>query len=213
MSHRSRQKRSTASNETSVESMPRQQVPQVQHPPKAPGWTAQTWVSLSSALIALCALAFTMYQGYSQRQFQRLSIRPRMALDFFYDDEGAGFRFGGTGAGYATLKTFEVLVDGKPQSNWANMLRALGFSSIPEFEFLVPDPDSVYGPNSFKQHFWIRRGPQAEELKLKIDRILIKACYCSASDECWIADSHSGLTGIASCPKSEIAFRAPSTSR
>lgn len=37
--------------------------------------------------------------------------------------------FGGTGIGHAILKAFDVSVDGKPQANWYEMCRALGFAS------------------------------------------------------------------------------------
>ena len=135
-------------------------------------------------LVALCALSFSMYQGWLQREYLRLSIQPRMTASFFYNNDGAGFMFGGTGIGYASLKTFEVLVDGKPVPNWLEMCHALGYQSPPKFEFVVPRPETLFKPDSYNKVFWIPAGPDSEELKLKVGRISIKACYCSIYDEC-----------------------------
>jgi hypothetical protein len=170
----------------------------------------QMWISLSSALIALCALGFSIYQGFLQRQFLKLSVRPRMTISFFYNNDGAGFMFGGTGIGYATMKTFEVLVDGKPQSSWIEMCRTLGFASPPRFEFTVPRPETVFKPDTYNKVFWIPSGPQSDELKSKAGRIFIRTCYCSVFDECWRVDTHDDLPErINLCPKSEIPFTSP----
>jgi hypothetical protein len=161
-------------------------------------------------LIALCALGFSIYQGYLQRQFLKLSVRPRMTISLFYNDDGAGFMFGGTGIGYATMKTFEVLVDEKPQSSWFEMCRALGFASAPRFEFTVPRPESVFKSDSYNKVFWIPSGPDADELKSKSSRIFIRACYCLVFDECWKVDNHNDLPeGVDACPRPEITFSSP----
>jgi hypothetical protein len=145
----------------------------------------ETKVSLSSMAIALCALVFSVYQACEQRNFQKLSARPRLIVSFNYNNAGAGITFGNFGIGYAMLKSFEVLVDGKPQPNWEEMCRALGFGpTAPTYDFLVPSTDSVIKPDSSEKIFWIHEGPQAEELKLKIARIQIRSCYCSIYDEC-----------------------------
>lgn len=133
-----------------------------------------------------------------------------MTVSFFYNAEGAGFMFGGTGIGHAILKTFEVFVDEKPQPDWADMCRALGFASRPTFEFVVPRAEAVFNPDSYNKTFWIPAGPQAEELKLKVGRVLIRACYCSVYPECWQIDSHNSTPApVDSCPVPAVIFRAP----
>jgi len=188
------------------------------HPKKTSGpaqspentrWSPSIWISLSSAAIALCALMFTVQQGCLQREYWRLTAQPHMTVSFFYNDEGAGFMFGGTGIGHAILKTFEVFVDGKPQSNWTEMCRTLGFASKPTFEFVVPRPEAVFNPDSYNKTFWIPSGPQAEELKLKTSRVLIRACYCSIYPECWQVDSRGSFDRLRSCPAPEVTFSAP----
>lgn len=170
----------------------------------------QLWISLSSAVIALCALSFSIYQGFLQRQFLKLSVKPRMTISFFYNNDGAGFMFGGTGIGYATMKTFDVLVDGKPQSSWLEMCRALGYSSPPQFDFTVPRPETVFKPDTYNKVFWISSGPQSEELRSKHGRVFIQACYCSVFDECWTVDTHNDSpTRVNLCPRPEISFTSP----
>lgn len=173
-------------------------------------WEAQTWIALSSASVAVCALLFSVYQGWVQREFLKLSVQPRMTISFFYNAEGAGYMFGGTGIGYASLKTFEVLVDGQHQPNWLEMCHALGFTSPPQFEFVVPRPQTIFKPDSYNKTFWIGAGPQAEELKLKSGRIVVNACYCSIYDECWQVSTPSSLPiRVDSCPTQSAIFGAP----
>lgn len=167
-----------------------------------------SWISL---VISLCAFLFTLYQAYLQRQYLRLSVRPRMTISFFYNNDGAGYMFGGTGIGYATLKSFEVLVDGKPQPDWAEMCRALGFATRPTMEFVVPRREGVFKPDSYNKIFWIPSGPQSDELIAKHGRTFVRACYCSVfEDECWQVNTRGGVPDLVdSCPKPELIFTAP----
>jgi hypothetical protein len=96
---------------------------------------ADRWVSISSVIIALSALFFSVNQAREQRRFQKLTVRPLMTVGFVYNKDGAGFMFGDTGIGYAMLKSFEVLVDGQPQTDWMEMCRALGFAAPPTYTF------------------------------------------------------------------------------
>jgi hypothetical protein len=171
---------------------------------------SKTVVPLAATVISFCALAFTVYQGYLQREFLRLSIQPRMIVSFFYNEQGSGFMFGGAGIGYANLKVFEVFVDGKAQSSWLEMCHALGFAAGPRFEFVVPRPDTVFKPDSYDKVFWIASSPDSEELKLKHGRILIRACYCSVFDECWQVDTRdSHRRAVSACPTPSLTFTAP----
>ena len=169
-------------------------------------------IPLASAVISFCALAFTVYQGYLQRQFVKLSFQPSMMIGFYYNDEGTGYMFGDSGIGPATLKTFEVLVDGKLQPTWLEMCRALEFATPPHFDFVVPRPEIVYKPNSFEKLFWIRSGPDSEQFKLKVGRVPVTACYCSVFGDCWRVDSHGAPPrAVGSCPTPALAFEAPPT--
>src|SRR5258708_37911062 len=173
-------------------------------------WQPQMWISLSSALIALSALTFAIYQSLLQRQFLKLSVRPRMTASFYYNNEGAGYLFGNTGMGYGTLKTFEVSVDGKPQPSWQEMCRALGFALSPTFTFGVPYTEDVIKPGDHYKTFWIPYGPEADEIKSKSKRILIRACYCSVFDECWRVSSDKALPeSVNLCPNPNVTFSAP----
>lgn len=173
-------------------------------------WQPQTWIALASAGIAFCALGLSIWQGWLQRQYWRLTVQPRMTISFFYNNDGAGYLFGGTGIGYATLKTFEVLVDSRPQANWLEMCHSLGFQSPPKFQFVVPRPGTIFKPDSYDKVFWIPAGQQADELKREASRIAIRACYCSIYNECWrIDNTDSTPKKTDSCPIPEVTFTSP----
>jgi hypothetical protein len=173
----------------------------------------KTVVPLASVFISFLALALAIYQGYLQRDFLRVSNRPRMVVSFYYNDKGSGFLFGDRGMGHATLKVFEVLVDGRAQVSWLEMFHTLGFAAAPPFQFVVPRPEAIYKPDSEEQVVWLDPGPYSEEMKQKQGRILVRACYCSVFDECWRVDSRGSheSTGTA-CPTPVLTFGAPPVS-
>jgi hypothetical protein len=168
----------------------------------------QTWISLSSALVAIFALGYSIYQGFEQRQFRKISGQPQMSISFYYNKEGAGFTLGNNGIGYANLKTFEVLVDGEPRSSWDDMCRALGFAVRPSYEFLIPRPETLITPGPSAKVFWIESGPQSKELVSKADRISIRLCHCSILNDCWKVDNYDNSQRVDVCPKQEIDFTA-----
>lgn len=163
---------------------------------------AQIW----TALIAVCALVLSIYQGCEQKRFLKISGRPQLMISLYYGKDGAGFELGNNGIGYAILKTFEVLVDGEPRSSWDDVCRALGFAFRPSYEFLVPHPETFIQPGPSAKVFWIEPGPQSKELLSKVDRISFKVCYCSIFDECWRAVEHGSSQRVDVCPKQEIDF-------
>jgi hypothetical protein len=154
-------------------------------------WQPHVWISLSSALIALCALALTIYQAYLQRQFQRVSAKPKLLITLYHAKDGVGYYFGNGGLGPLTLKTFEVAVDGKPQRDWGEMCQALGVVPGPDYSYVNPRPGTVIKPDQIRKLFWIDNGPRSEDFFSKSSRISMKACYCSLFDECWQVEERS----------------------
>ena len=97
---------------------------------------------------------------------------------------------GNKGNGPAIVQNVRVLVDGKPVTDWAGVYRNLGlasdahpgYSSLNQ-SVLAPGDDSVYLQPADRATFEALR-------RLADTRWVLEACYCSALDECWIAQAH-----------------------
>ena len=150
-----------------------------------PQLSAETWIAASSMVIALCALVFSLYSAWLERDHQMRSTRPEMLASFVFDQDGSGFRFGNIGLGPARLKWFQVLVDGQPKKDWEDMLRAVGISPLPDYSFGYPQP--IYSTESYERLFLVKPGSGDMKLRTERNRIELRACYCSIFDECWVS--------------------------
>ena len=172
-------------------------------------WSSAQWIAIASMALALASLWFSMYQGSAIRQHQRMSVRPWLWIDFRFDDSGAGFALMRMGTGPARIQSFEVFVDGKPQSDWTAAMSALGLPEDSDYHFSVPIPGILYMPGSDLTLFWVKHGPAAVLMMERFARLDIVVCYCSLYDECWRV-IHSRNNQVQSCtPLSNVQFRPP----
>jgi len=73
---------------------------------------------MSSVVIALCALVFSLCQGKQAREHNKLSVRPHLSTWEHKEAEGGFYRLEliNNGIGPAVIDTFSIKVDGKLQS-------------------------------------------------------------------------------------------------
>ena len=92
---------------------------------KTINWEKQT--ALWSMLVALCALATSIWQGYSMQQHNRLSLRPYLETEINIKEDGRWELFiNNNGMGPAQVKGLQYFVDGKSYASREDFLRALG---------------------------------------------------------------------------------------
>jgi hypothetical protein len=75
-------------------------------------------IGISSAVIALCALGFSIWQGKQTQKHNRLSFRPHLTT-WSHSDAEKGFYavdLINNGIGPAIIENFSIKVDGKPIS-------------------------------------------------------------------------------------------------
>ena len=168
------------------------------------------WIAGSAVAIALAALLLAVWEGCLSRHYQRLQVEPKIAVSFFYNQDGAGFIFSNAGFGPADVLWTQVLVDEEPQATWLEVGAALQFQAPPQFAFSIPA--NVWTAGSSGRIFWAPPGALERELREKADRIRIDSCYCSILRDCWVSSSSTtkGRYSVSSCPPEPRAFlRAP----
>lgn len=85
--------------------------------------------SFVAILVAIAAIAVSIWQGMETRKHNRLSVKPKLQFIFRADPQGdASIILTNDGLGPATIKNFDILLDGKPVSD----SRVMSIASLPD---------------------------------------------------------------------------------
>lgn len=72
------------------------------------------YIAGAAAIIALCALSVSIWQGYVMRFHQILSVKPHIDIDYkFFPGKPIEIRMLNNGVGPAIIKSFKILYDGQ----------------------------------------------------------------------------------------------------
>lgn len=158
-------------------------------------WPADRWIEASVAVVALAALFVSIDQGCQTRRHNRLSVRPKLVHDFYYGDDGAGWKRVSFGSGPARLRGFRIQVDGKPVRDLQEFVSRLGVPPGTPLTFTNPMVGSVYAPGHENVLIWTKSSSGADILRKQWPRAVVQTCYCSAYDECWLSSSDGSWQG------------------
>ena len=155
--------------------------------------------AIIASLIGLLAIFVSAYTAWNVHQQTRAQVWPYISMgesDILPTDvikNGVLVSHGGTlqavnsGVGPAIVRGAEVLVDGRPQPDWAHVFKALGFPpglpyEMSSFNHKVLSPGQTLNfLMVFGQKNWVRFKPKL------VSSMLVRVCYCSTLGECWIS--------------------------
>jgi len=151
----------------------------------------RNWDALAAVLaagIGFLALVVSGYTAYIQRQQVRAQVWPYLIAG--NDDGNQSVFVYNKGVGPAIVQSAQVLIDGKPQPDWAHVIAALG---LPEHGYsqstlnpgVISAGEQVRVIHVLDKDRWqaFRDGAAA--------RMTLDICYCSTLDECWMySDRH-----------------------
>jgi len=175
--------------------------------PRGRNWNALS--AIIASLIGLLALCVSGYTAYIQREQVRAQVWPNLIAG--NDDDQFSIMVYNKGVGPAIVRSAQIWVDGKPQSDWRHVLDALGLEhhftysqatinptvmsagdTVPAIKFKDKDVYQRFRAAALRQH------------------LTIAICYCSTLGECWrYRDEHlvgfkEGVvqtTPLAQCPR------------
>jgi hypothetical protein len=137
-----------------------------------------------ASLIGLLALLVSGYTAYIERQQVRAQVWPYLLVG--YSDPAQAIVVLNKGAGPALVRSVQLLVDGKPQRNWKQLLTSIGTQGSDENvkstlngNVLAPGEtlEFLHMPDlGLWQHF------RAESRS----RLMMRVCYCSSLGDCWL---------------------------
>lgn len=114
-----------------------------------PQMTASDYIALCALIVSVCAFSLTIYQGYLNREHQKISVKPKLDIDIHsYKNNGQlTFDVTNKGLGPAFVTKFSVYVDGKKiNSNtfdlWRDVVNALNIKDW-VYEMYVPTSNSI----------------------------------------------------------------------
>ncbi|MCG9711838.1 hypothetical protein L1D29_03265 [Shewanella insulae] len=99
------------------------------------------YIASAAVVIAFCALAVSIWQGYVMRLHQKLSVKPHIDIDYkFFPGKPIEIRMLNNGVGPAIIKSFKVLYDGKSISEnqtdaYLKVLKELKTDTELEFKY------------------------------------------------------------------------------
>ena len=176
-------------------------------------WSADTWISLGAMLIALAGIILACIEGCENRKHERLSVRPKMAISYFYNETEVGYELTSSGLGPALVKWLEVKVDGKPQKDWVDTFTSLGIDyskATPRFKV----PVGIYQPGTDLVIIGVNSNSvYGQVFKAKLDTIDFRICFCSMyEDDCYLSSNDSRVLNVpSSCKEStpDMPFTLP----
>lgn len=163
-----------------------------------------SWVDKSALAVAVLALLLTVCELRRSRLHDMMSVRPHVTLSLKWNrGDAAQVVLSNNGLGPATIRTLEVLVDGKHQSNWVDVTRALHLPGPGVYAGGV----DVLRAGDDSRLYEIAPGPAADALVENWQRVEINWCYCSFYDECWAASTRKpGDRSPGRCPSPTVPF-------
>lgn len=140
--------------------------------------------AIIAALIGLIAILVSTYNAFMVRQQTRAYVWPHLQLA--WSGRKPGIVAINSGVGPAIVRSVEVRVDGKPQRDWGEVLKALGFSSgSMEYSQSTLNGRVYASGQPSVVLIFPDKAPYRRFKERATERMDIRICYCSALDDCW----------------------------
>ena len=137
------------------------------------------WIAVSSAIVAFCALAIAIWQGYLTRRHNVLSVRPYLEVvvtSSMLAKSHLVLKNGGLGPAVLDLVQFvykKKTIDIRTNASYTEFLKllALDFGDV-KAEWYVPDKHSIISPGESIQLLAVSSERDALKLKKAFDAVL-----------------------------------------
>lgn len=164
----------------------------------------ETFIAVAALVVSISAVVVGVYEASLQRHHDRAEVWPHLEIGVFTTPSEAKISLQSTGIGPAIVQSVSVTVDGKPQRNWSDVLRALAnreptglsnFSSVQHGLRPGDELDLLTAPAAaLPDSFWTA-----------IKRVNMTVCYSSVFNEYWTVEakqlgSRNAWTPVDHCP-------------
>jgi hypothetical protein len=144
----------------------------------------ETFIALAALVVSVTAVVVGVYEAALQRKHDVAEVWPHLEISTWISDRDATVRLDNTGLGPGIVNSVTVAVDGRPQRNWDEVLRA--------WYGREPPPHST----ATAVHHALRPGDHTILVGLPIQqlppafwasahRITVRVCYASVFEQYW----------------------------
>lgn len=155
-------------------------------------------ITIPTFVISIALAYATFVQADATRKIQRSETWPYISYGTSnISDEGVdevSFKLGNDGVGPARVKQLEFLYDGRPIKSPRQFLQTCcGDPPDHPTPFMSSNPTVVLRPAETTQFIRLPKRPENLAVWNKLEqerwKVVIRACYCSIFDDCWVMDS------------------------
>ncbi len=149
-------------------------------------------VSVCAIVAAIAAVAISAYEARITREYQRLSVWPRLEqYNSFVPGEPYTRTVANFGIGPALIQSVQMTVDGKTCRTWGEVIQALIGKPVPGHIYSSLHHGAVILPGKEVNILKIPSGENAQLFSNQVqgDRLIIRICYSSLFGESWLSDS------------------------
>ena len=144
----------------------------------------ESFVAIAALIVSISAVVVGVYEAALQRRHDRAEVWPHLEIGTYTSPRTVAVKLENNGIGPAIVQSVIVTVDGKPMSNWPQVVRAL-----------IGHKTMLMSYESATQR-GIRAGDNVTLVEVPTDslppgfgesvkRVSLSVCYTSVFDEAW----------------------------
>ena len=181
--------------------------------------TTEIMITLPTLVISIALAYFSFVQADASRKMQRTETWPYVSYgtdNSSPDVKGEiSFSLSNDGVGPARLDEMEFLYNGKPMRDPLEFIShccaAAAKASAKNLTFTTDRVDGVLRPGEKRGFIRLARTDQNVPLWNQLNserwKVVVRTCYCSIFDSCWVFDSRmSKPNEVANCPADWTKF-------
>jgi len=167
----------------------------------------ESFIAIAALVVSISAVAVGVYEAALQRAHDRAEVWPHVEVGTFTTPTDATLYVENTGVGPAVISSIVFTLDGKPRTNWNDLVTAWLDKAAP----------SHFGRSTVAAHS-LRAGDKVVVLDLPmnaipdgfwdyIHRVGVTICYRSVFDEYWLMSqpelggTEVTWTSVSRCPE------------
>ncbi|HVU31040.1 MAG TPA: hypothetical protein VHE36_11640 [Sphingomicrobium sp.] len=176
----------------------------------------QLLMTITTLVISLALAYFSFVQADASRKMQRTETWPYVS----YSTDNASvdrkdeitFSLSNDGVGPARLEETEFLYDGKPMRDPREFVVGCCSTGHQHLVFTTADVGGVLRPGERRSFIRLARTTENEAIWERLNserwKVVVRTCYCSIFDDCWVFDSRRNRPDpVKACPAGWTQFR------
>ena len=176
-------------------------------------------ITLPTLVISIALAYFSFVQADASRKMQRTETWPYVSYETGNSSNDGkaelSFTLSNDGVGPARVEEMELVYDGKPMRGPLQFLshccRSALMAMTPPLSFATDQVEGVLRAGQERRFFVLTKTDKNAALWDRLNeerwKVVVRTCYCSIFDDCWVSDSHKAQPQeLKTCPADWTKF-------